>query len=169
MADIRPENERTSIEWGTWFQWVLATTVGWVAGWVLAGEVGIGIGVGITQWLVLRQLVRQAGWWIWASTVGWFMGWALVVTGIILPAGSGEGLTSVIAGAVLGAAMGIAQWLVLRRLVYQAGWWVFASTIAWTVALTGLLGRTVVGTVAGALTGFMLDWLLRYPRPDQTK
>jgi hypothetical protein len=41
---------------------------------------------------------------------------------------------------------------------------IFASTAGWIVGLTGVLGITVVGTVVGALTGFMLDWLLRNPR-----
>ncbi len=163
-ADTGPELERTSVEWGIWFQWVLASTVGWVVGWLVIGDPGVGVGVGLAQWLVLKRAINEAGWWIWASTVGWFVGWAMVSTGVLLPAGLGQGLTSVLAGAVLGAAIGLAQWLVLRRMVYQAGWWTFASVIGWTVALTGVLGRTIVGTVVGALTGFMLDWLLRHPR-----
>jgi hypothetical protein len=168
VSDSRPEQEqeRYSIEWALWFQWVLATTLGWVLGWALVGQLAIGGAVGIGQWLVLRRLGPHTVWWIFASTLGWLAGWLLVVSGFIVPP-DGTGLTTVISGAVLGTAMGLAQWLVLRRWVHDAGWWVFASVVAWTVALTGLLGSTIVGAIVGALTGFLLDWLLRNPRSER--
>ena len=157
-----------SFEWGIWFQWVLASTVGWVVGWILTGATGVGVGatIGLAQWLVLRRLIREAGWWVWASTIGWLIGWLLIVSGEVIPPGAGPGLTSVMAGALLGTAIGIAQWLVLRRVVHQAGWWILASIVGWTVSLPGVLGSTLVGAVVGALTGFMLDLLLRHPRSE---
>lgn len=106
MAESGPDQKMPSIEWAIWFQWVLATTVGWIVGWAIGGELGIG------------------------------------------------------------TVIGIAQWFVLRRLVYQAGWWVLVSALGWTIGLTGILGMTVVGAVVGALTGFALDFLLRYPRSE---
>ena len=149
-----------------WFQWLLATTLGWLLGFLI-GEIGVGVVVGIGQWLVLRQRIHQAGLVGMASTVGWAVGWALIVTGVVISPEAGV-IASLVAGTVLGVMLGIAQWLVLRRMVHYAGWWVLANAIGWAIGLTGILGATVVGAVVGAVTGFALDFLLRYPRTEIT-
>lgn len=156
-----PDQARPSIDWGIWFQWVLASTLGWVVG-LLFGDIGIGAILGLAQWFVLRQLLPQAGWWVVATTTGWVIGWALVISGALIPPGEGI-INSLLAGGFIGVFVGLAQWLfVLRRHVPLAGWWVVTSAAAWAVAFTGLLGGTLVGTVAGAMTGFILDFLLRF-------
>jgi hypothetical protein len=66
-------------------------------------------------------------------------------------------------GIVLGAAMGILQWLILQRHFYRAGWWIVVSALAWTAGLSLLTGPLLVGAVAGAVTGIALELLLRYP------
>ncbi len=158
----QPDQQIHSIQWDIWLQWVLATTLGWILGWALGGEIGIGTVVGIAQWLVLRPLVSQAGWWILASTAGWVVAWALIVPGVLVSPADGI-VASIVAGAVFGFMLGLAQWFVLRRLVFYAGWWVAASTVGWTISLVGILGGTVAGAVAGVVTGFALDLLLRHP------
>jgi hypothetical protein len=160
------DQQRPTIEWAFLFQWVLATTLGWAIGWAFIGEVGVGIALGLGQWLVLRQSIPQAGWWIWASTVGWAFGQAMIVVGEITPPGSGL-INSVAAGTVLGTLLGIAQWFVLRRSVRHANWWVIMSAVGWAIGLTGIFGGTLVGAVAGAVTGLTLDWLLRHPLPER--
>ena len=159
MIDSSPE-PRPAIDWNLWMQWVLATTVAWLVGWAVVGDIGIGLVVGLAQWFPLRQLGRPAIWWIPASTVGWLAGWTLIVSGWLVPANA-SGLSTVISGAVLGLTTGLAQWLVMRLLTRRAGWWIFASIVGWAVGLTGLLGASLVGAVVGALTGFMLDVLKR--------
>lgn len=166
MSETPPDQRTPSIEWAIWFQWLLATTLGWGLGWALSAEAAVGAVIGIGQWLVLRRLVNEAGWWIWASTVGWVAGWAIIVSGVIIPPETSL-VASLIAGAVIGASLGLAQWLVLRRFVAEAGWWIPVNVAGWSVAFTGLLGSTVTGTVVGAVTGFALDWLLRQPRQDK--
>jgi len=166
MTESTPDQEPRSIDWGLWFQWVLATTFGWIVGWALIGEAGIGAAIGVAQWFVLRSLVSGAGWWVLATTVGWAISWAAVVSGAIVPPEAGV-IASLLAGALFGATVGLAQWFVLRRLVYMAGWWVPVSIVGWAFALTGILGGTVAGAVAGAATGLALDLLLRYPRAAQ--
>jgi len=156
----KPKEQKQSIEWIIWFQWVLASTLGWLLGWFLVGELGVGAVIGLAQWLVLRQSVDRAGWWILASAGGWIVGWGLIVSGLLVSPESGM-FTSIVSGGVIGLAMGLAQWPVLRRVVPQAGWWVLASTAGWILGLAGVLGSTLIGTVVGAVTGFMLDWLLR--------
>ena len=69
MAQSEPDQQRSQFEWKFWFQWIAATAFGWLVGWMLLGEIGIGAAIGITQWLVLRGEVSdaKAGWWILVS------------------------------------------------------------------------------------------------------
>jgi hypothetical protein len=154
---------RSQIDWGFFFQWLLATTVGWAIGWGLVGDISIGVVIGIGQWLVLRRFMFEPGWWVWASSIGWGVGWAVIVVVEIIPADAGIAGSGVI-GLIFGLLLGTAQWLVLRQHVYGAGWWVLASTVGWAIAFTGLLGQTVIGVVAGIVTGLAMDLLLRFPR-----
>ena len=89
-------------------------------------------------------------WWVLATTVGWFSGFIVGSVGgyavmEILPSYGNVALVAW-GGVVLGAGVGIFQWLVLRRRVSRAGWWVLASIL-------GLAGGAVVGTTAVALAG----------------
>ncbi len=160
-----PPSPRTTLDWAVWVQWVLATTAGWVLGLVLGGELGVGAFIGLTQWLVLRRYFANTGWWVLASGVGWLAGWAIVAPGLILPPDGGL-LASIIAGAIFGITMGVAQWMVLRRWVKLAGMWILISIPGWTIGLIGLLGTILAGAVAGAVTGFAFDFLLRFPQDD---
>jgi hypothetical protein len=85
-------------------------------------------------------------------------------------------------GAVAGAALSFAQWLVLRGKVRHAGWWIPANMLAWIVGTpvifwgidaaqrAGSLSRTLLllagclllaGAVVGAIHGAFLVWLAR--------
>ncbi len=63
--------------------------------------------------------------------------------------------------------IGVAQWLVLRRRVSRAWWWIIANTIGFTVAISAIfvfreiLGIVVPGLVNGAITGWALVKLLK--------
>jgi hypothetical protein len=154
-----PDQQRVTFNWGLWLQWVVATTLAWVLAWILPIDlifVGLGLVLGLLQWLVLRQHLSQAGWWVLASGVGWALGWVLAFVAISPEVG-------ILAGTVVGASVGVAQWLVLRRERYQAGWWIAVSILGWTVGLVGFMGIFLVGAVAGAVTGVALELLLRYP------
>ena len=128
------------------------------------------------QWLVLRRRIAAAGWWILAGAVGGALGGAPAwLVALHLPRLAHQfGLTldaaaAVATGARVGAVAlaGVAQWLVLRRAVRRAGWWVPICAVA---ALVGdRVSGTAVGGIAGlaiysALTGLVLTWLLRQPR-----
>ncbi len=164
MVDSSSE-PRFTIDWTLWVQWVLATTGGWILGLVLGGEIGIGAFVGITQWLVLRRYFSGAGWWVLASGAAWIAGWSLVTSGLIVPPGAGL-INTMIAGAVFGLSIGVAQWFVLRRWVKLASVWILLSVPGWTLGIVGVLGSILVGAVVGAITGFAFDFLLRFPRDD---
>ena len=183
--------ERTHVGWGFWFWWVLASTVGYAVSsaaamevlWAVVGApefmakglapgirlavVRTGAVVGVLQWLVLRREVSGTGWWVLASIVGWVMGTAAAGLGLVL-VGLQElslELVNIVSGAVVGAAVGVLQWLVLRREVSGAGWWVLASIVGWVMgqAAHGAIGLPAVGAVSGAITGIALVRLLRQP------
>jgi hypothetical protein len=131
------------------------------------------------HWLILRRLFARAGWWIPASVVGWLLGYIPLNVGIA-GADTGQGFLFIseryvfaVACAAAGALAGTLQWLVLKRWVACAGWWVLASSISWVgtawvyASLTRgndvhiVLGGAASGTLSGAITGLALVWLLR--------
>ena len=135
-------------------------------------------------------------WWVLASTVGLAVGLGAVGLAVGGAVGGAVALGLALAVAVVfaapsvGIALGIAQWLVLRRQVSRAGWWVLASTVGLVVGpaagfglvltsgrsmemsfilalavggTVGLVGGAVGGAVYGAITGSVMVWLLRQP------
>ena len=188
MASMKVQLTQTERNLGLW--WVVATVVGWAIGFFvcealkpfiydithLGGDgLVIGASIGIAQGLVLRRRIGL-GWWVLVSSVGFGVGkvlgeaWTQGIPGAV-----GHGLS----GAVIGASIGIAQWLVLRRHVARAEWWVLANIGAWVVGWSlisvaeGSAGLStvmiyVVGGVgaalAGIITGIALLWVSR-PRP----
>lgn len=163
-------------------------TSGWGVAWaVILGGLLCGALLGGVQRLLLRRHLARLGGWTLVSTAGFTLGytvvWALGGAGYgeayghhALPHGlDGAGLPG---GALLGAAFGAAQWLVLRRRVARAGWWVpanilgFAAGSALAAALpvddvpAHFVGGAVLGAILGAVTGGALLWLLaQAPRP----
>ena len=147
-----------------------------------------GTGAAVLQWLVLRRHVSRAGWWTGTGVAGAAVaglvgiaagGGAGVATGIVegfaeglaegVEAGfdAGADVAGVTAAIVFGAAVGVLQWLALRRQVAGAGWWIPACAVGWVASglSAGITdtaaGWTVLGAVYGAITGCVLLWLLR--------
>jgi hypothetical protein len=77
---------------------------------------------------------------------------------MIVPANTGF-----IAGVVSGLTTGISQWLILRRAVTWAGWWIVINFVGWSTGMGFLPGIFLTGVIAGAVTGLALVLLLRYP------
>ncbi len=144
-----------------WFQWIMATTLGWLLGSLLLpniSTVSAGVGVGIMQWPVLYRRVSRAWRWTLATAVAWIVGSILLL--VAVP----SGLQILLAGLILGPLVGLAQWLILRQEVHWAGWWIVISAMAWITALTLLPGILATGAMAGAIAGLALSLLLRYPK-----
>ncbi len=154
MVEEKRSQKTPPFDWVLWIKWVLATTMGWIVGWAIS-EFAVGLAVGLAQWVILRKQIEHSAWWILASGVGWAAGRGLVA--VIIPSQS-----SILISAILGAALGLAQWLVLRHSVIQSWWWIIVSALGWIVGLTGFLGATLIGSVVGAVTGLALEPLLRY-------
>jgi hypothetical protein len=190
------QSERATIGSRIWLQWVVASSLGWAVGGVVlslnvgtmgdqlgnvVGDAALGLMVGISQWLVLRQYLDRAGWWIVASAGGFLL--AASLGEYLLQPWLGENAGGLLLTIGLGLVPGILQWLFLRRQVARAGWWALASTVlvfisflvgVATVSGTGLQEGTpgfgavagiVGGVVLGSTSGLLLVWLLRQPAP----
>jgi hypothetical protein len=154
----------------------------------LAAAAGAGEGaiLGLAQAHVLREEVAGFGRRAWvagtaaAAALCWAIGMSLGVYGGALP-------TAILVpclvggGAVLLTAVGVAQWLVLRRYVRGAGAWIPANTAGWVLGLpvpflalslvdegdpagyllaAGIASGLVMGLVVAAITGLALVRLL---------
>jgi hypothetical protein len=163
---FRPRDEKKqeapSFDWVLWFKWILVSTLGWLTGFAFPDllAAAIGVAMGILQWLVLRSLFQRAGWWVLASGAGWAVGFVAIT--YLLP----EEI-AVLQGIILGASIGVAQWIVLRQWVPRAYWWMPMSALGWAVG--PILGALLVGGVVGAATGFTLELLVRHPYPETFK
>jgi hypothetical protein len=205
------ETERTPVGWGTWLGWAVASSIGLTIGLAVylplavglgdelevvtrtlvsaAAGAGLGASLGVAQWLLLRRRASDQGRWVLASVVGGTVGGAgaLVVADILSAVVGADFITNlVLGGTFLGASLGIAQWLLLRRLFVQAGWWVVGSTVGLSLGLglgrvagaalhdaflgasetlARVLAAAIFGTltvaVYGAITGGVLVWLQR--------
>jgi hypothetical protein len=87
-----------------------------------------------------------------ATTVGWVVGFAICEAFKAF-------LESITAdGAVIGTAIGIGQWLVLRGRIKRAGWWILASIIGFGIgkAVVDAFGQDVSGPVGFGLGGAVI-------------
>jgi len=184
--------------WGTW---VLSTMTGallilllsitfrndWFRLFPLLVAVNFAV-VGSAQWFVLRRLQIATLWWVGATTasgcLGGVMSWlAAILTGFLLgrladavigpfPIDLGGAAGFMGGGLILGSCLGIGQWLVLRRYLPRAGWWIVISTIAILLAsIVGpLVSRSGIGgfpfsaylsvLLASFILGATTGWLL---------
>lgn len=125
----------------------------------------------IFQWLLLRPYLPYAGWWILVTGLGWLTAGLLFAAAITLSLGqdllSTAGLLFVFA--LLGAAVGLAQWLFLRRVIPRAGWWVSANAIGFaSIALAGRSFNSFLELAILLLPGIISGtglWLLMRQSP----
>lgn len=126
----------------------------WQVETVIVSIVG-GFAVGLLQWLILRRHSVPLAW-IPLTAVGLMLGDSL--TYFIV-------MSFLLAAAISGAISGAAQWLILRRLMPRAYWWIIinsAAALATTwLALLRPLNDFAFQAVFGALTGIGMLWLFR--------
>ena len=134
---------------------------------------------------------KRIGWgfgllWVFLSAMGWFMGFlggflaSFAPIELIGQTPLGVGLASCVNAIVLGAVVGIFQWVVLRERVPGADRWIWSSIVGLAVAggvvgplllvgggnadfgsLAAVVGYTLVGTLGGAVTGMLQRPVLR--------
>jgi hypothetical protein len=134
----------------------------------------VGLAFGIIQWVFLRRRVPNSFWWWLSGSVAgqvasWLIGWEAF-----------DPATSFACGGIGGAVAGVGQWLLLRRHVRRAGWWVAASTLGWAsmwgmaslifdlvysefsdFPLFNQLNNVLSSLPYSLVTGPVLVWLLR--------
>jgi hypothetical protein len=131
----------------------------------------------------MKDKGSQAGWgfwlgWVLATTVGMLVGAFMgVVAGFLMyglfgDEGVVEWLGDMVMVIIFGIGIGTMQWLVLRRRITGAGWWILASAVAGAVIQQGdivsfdkslsfgdLMRYTLVMALGGAVAG-ILQWLV---------
>jgi hypothetical protein len=161
-----------------------ADTSGYAVAWAVAlAGLLTGATLGAVQKLVLRGRLARLKGWVWASAAGF----AVAFTAVWASSGAQHGtlahhalphavdLAGPLGGVVIGTAFGASQWVVLRRQMRGAGWWVPANAAGfgggWVLAAATpvndvpahFVGGAVVGLTLAATTGLVLVWLLRRP------
>lgn len=156
--------DRPAFDAAFWFQWIVATTLGWLLGGYLLANLPIlpgGIGAGVLQWPILYKRIPRAWRWAVVTALTWLAGALLLL--LAVPAA----LQPWLGGLVVGPLVGLGQWLILRREVHWAGWWIVISTIAWLTGLLLVPGALSTGSLSGAITGLALMLLFRAPKSEK--
>src|SRR5919202_154359 len=207
--------QRETAGWGLWRRWTLFTAVGELVGFaapaivmaagtvgrwsdtaqlvaaVLAGAVE-GAVLGLAQGRVLHRslpaLSQRA--WVLSTALGAMAAYLLAMIAVALGDFAQRHVALlVVGGAVLGISfllsIGLPQWLVLRRHLPKAGWWMPANAVAWPLgvampfillalvpdaspflvwAVAGIASGVLMGLIVGAITGLVLErlWRIKY-------
>ena len=129
---------------------------------------------GLAQWLVLRRLISLSPIWVLTFPVGLFLSSlipAAIPESLWQIIGSESPVTLTVIYIIMGAVMGLPQWLILRRKLSKAALWILGSSLGvglgfGLVLVTGLINQSeyisyvVVVIVYSIATGIILSWLL---------
>lgn len=139
----------------------------------LAASVFMGTALGLSQWFVLREIEPKIDAWSWTCATA--IGTLLIVTLILYPEMRTAGAsmdafkttaelsspqivaTALFLGALFGTIVGTAQWIVLRKYVAFAAWWIINSALAGAIGLPLML---VALALAEARTSYWSFWLV---------
>lgn len=155
-------------------RWTRTTFLGWLVGVVLIIVlssfldsigiehmqfyigIGMGTGVGLTQWMLLRKLFAVRTSWIWASIVG--MGLPFILLDLVLADTFSNKLP--LSVALGGITTGILQYRILKNHFQKASHWIIGCSIAWILATVTVLTVDYTMTVrATGLTNLLLALL----------
>jgi hypothetical protein len=133
----------------------------------------VGLLTGLMQYGLLRRYLPHMGWWVLATTGGWFLGLLLILTSSWLNIWTFETINLDLAFIVMGLSIGVGQWLLLRRRLPRAGWWVGANVLGW--ALLGLItgdsmnqfGLLALGFLPACVTAVMIALLINWAPPAE--
>lgn len=142
---------------------------------------GLALALSTAQWVLLRRLLPRAGLWFLATWVGVALGG--IAVGFLMVSVSGQGWEDVWLMAAellpIGLALGLAQWLYLRRYLPNAYWMIFIDVLAaGSIVLAGgvftSLFELLVFALPGLVTGLGMLLLLRqsnvampHPAPEK--
>jgi hypothetical protein len=127
--------------------------------------------------VMTAKTTPASGWRLWllwklATVAGFIVGIGASVAALGM-------VHEMVASVAFGVVFGLLQWLILRRYVGSAGWWIMASALAaplglaaantvhratlwaWIPAINGALGFAVFGLVVGLVQWLVLDRVVR--------
>lgn len=142
----------------------------------------ISIPIGLAQWIALRRILQTSVLWIPTILIGLLFS---VLIMRVTPDGlwqvvDDESVVALTAGYFVGGfAIGLPQWLILRRQLSRSSIWLLGSSIgsaagAWLILVTDLINYSgIISYIIGVLvysivTGLTLSWLLVHHNQSQT-
>lgn len=133
----------------------------------LGAVVGLALALSSAQWVLLRRLLPRAGLWFLATGAGVLLGSlavGLIMWGTELES-RGDVWTMAAALLPIGLALGLAQWLFLRRFLSNAYWIILIDVLAaGSILLAGdtftNLAELLVFALPGAITGLGMVLLM---------
>lgn len=140
-------------------------------GTILGTVTAVGLATAFGQWLLLRSHLSGAGWWIPLTVAGWLGGGVLIfaLTPLVNAPLLGPGAVLLVAG----GCVGVAQWLLLRRLLPGGRWWLPVTLLAGgVILLAGESFESIAELLAFLALPYLLTgaflWLLlqRAPEPS---
>jgi hypothetical protein len=102
----------------------------------------LGALVGLAQWLVLRQVKPGTHFWVLATIVGYVLCSEML---LIFQFGRSILYFDTLTFLKIGIVLGIVQWIVLRKWVYQASWWIVTSFLSWLFAFSIIYVENLAG------------------------
>lgn len=110
---------------------------------------------GVLQYALLSRYLPRMGGWVAATFGGWVLGMLLIViSGRLTWMDASTTLGLDIIFILIGFSIGAAQWLLLRKRLPRAGWWIVANILGW-----GLLGLVTAGPSLDQYALFTLGFL----------
>jgi hypothetical protein len=133
----------------------------------------IGLLSGLVQFGLLRRYLPRMGWWVLATFGGWLLGVLLILMSGWFNSWTYESFDLDLAFIEMGLSIGVGQWLLFRRRLSRAGWWIGANVLGWV--LLGLItgegfgqgGIFAVGIMPACVTAAMLAWLMNQAQPTK--
>lgn len=152
----------------------------WLRGTV--GGAALGVMLGLVQWWLLRRPFaldrRWIGYSLISGTLGLAIGMQVAASMSVATVGepisrssatvlaTGAALNAASSGLCFGLLLGLGQWLLLRRHVDGAIWWIVVNTIGWAagLGLAALFATFGAGgwlLIAGLVNGVLTGWLVQ--------
>jgi hypothetical protein len=129
---------------------------------------------GYLQYILLRRYFPRMGLWILATVISLSLTFLEMELGQFIASSLGMDPYSVLAVVIqlmlVGGCLGTAQWLVLRKHIPNAIWWIPANMVGWgLVGFTASLGIFTVLVYPAVTTSVALYLLLprTHPSPDE--
>lgn len=126
---------------------------------------------GAFQSTLLHRYLPRMGVWVLATAGGWLLGILLALVPDWLNWRNGS-LNFDLAFPMMGLAIGIAQWSLLRRQLSRVGWWIGANVVGWGLLalVTGdtldQFGLLALGLLPASVTAAALALLMKEAKQD---